>query len=172
MSAVGRVSLRHNTAPEGMLCPPQHMHAGLFEPLFKRGFLDARFTVLRDPTARLVSEYRYRRGQVERKGKREMPDFQHWAERAFRLYAENPYFLDNHIRPQAEFVSDGMKLFRLENGLEPVTRWLEQLCGVEGPVVAHKLQGGGEPVTVSPYMRGKIEAFYTADFKLLNTLKD
>ncbi|MBU2983550.1 sulfotransferase family protein [Lentibacter algarum] len=170
LSAAGRVALRHNSAIEGMHCPPQHMHAALFEPLFKNGFLDASFAVLRDPTARLVSEYRYRRGQVERRGKREMPSFERWAERAFRLYEDNPYFLDNHIRPQAEFVGDGMKLFRLEDGLEAVTDWLQELSGVEGPELTHKLQSTGEAVGVSVAMQVTIRKFYAADFELLDSL--
>ncbi len=167
LGQAGHVSLRHKAPLEGMGCTPQHMHAALFEPLFKGAFLDASFAVLRDPVQRLVSEYRYRRGQVERKGKRQMPSFEAWVERAFRLYADNPYFLDNHIRPQAEFVSAGMQLFRFEGGLEPVTDWLEELAEVEGPELTHKLPATGDTVDVPEAMRAKITAFYAVDYALI-----
>ncbi len=167
LGQAGALGLRHKSALEGMGCTPQHLHAALFEPLFKGAFVDARFAVLRDPVERLVSEYRYRRGQVERKGKRQMPEFDAWAARAFRLYGENPYFLDNHIRPQAEFVSKDMTLFRFENGLEAVTDWLEELSGVTGPTLAHKLASEGDTVEVPQEFRAKIEAFYAADYALI-----
>ena len=167
MGDVGQLGLRHKIALEGMGCTPQHMHAALFEPLFKGSFVDARFAVLRDPVARLASEYRYRRGQVERKGKRQMPSFERWVERAFRLYGDDPYFLDNHIRPQAEFVSEDMKLFRFEDGLEAVTGWLEEMCGVRGPELPHKLAGGGARVDVPESLRTTIKAFYAADYDLI-----
>lgn len=167
LSAVGLLALRHNASLDGMGCPPQHMHAALYEPLFKGAFVDARFAVLRDPVERLVSEYRYRRGQVERKGKRQMPSFEAWVERAFRLYADNPYFLDNHIRPQAEFVCDGMKLFRFEDGLEAVTGWLEDLSGLKGPPLEHILPGAGAKVDVPEETLAKIKAFYAADDALI-----
>ena len=167
LGQVGLLGLRHNGAIERMGCAPQHMHAALFESLFKGAFVDARFAVLRDPVDRLVSEYRYRRGQVERKGKRQMPSLGAWVDRAFRLYADNPYFLDNHIRPQAEFVSDDMTLFRFEDGLEVVTAWLEALTGVKGPKLTHMLPATGSAVDVPAELRAKIEAFYTADYALV-----
>ena len=84
-----------------------------------------------------------------------------------RLYGENTYFLDNHIRPQAHFVRKETRLFAFERGLDAVTAWLEELCAVQGPPLEHKLPSQGEDVQVSAALRDKIEAFYAQDYELI-----
>ncbi|WP_298679464.1 sulfotransferase family 2 domain-containing protein [uncultured Lentibacter sp.] len=163
----GQLRLRGRTPLPGARCTPQHMHAADYAPLLEGQLIDAEFAVLRDPVARMVSEYRYRRAQVLKRGRREMPPFERWAARAMRLYAQDPYFLDNHIRPQAQFVRATTRLFAFEAGLAPITHWLEAFCGVSGPKLEHRLASTGEDVPVSAAMRARIEAFYAEDYALI-----
>ncbi len=166
LSKVGVLAFKHRKPIGAMRCTPQHMHAELFEPLIKGRFVDARFAVLRDPLERMISEYGYRCAQREANGK-SAQSFETWARRAMRLARDDAYFLDNHIRPQAEFVSTGMTLFRYEEGLGKVTAWLETLCGVNGPPLEHKLRTDEARPDVSDALRGEIEAFYAADKALI-----
>ncbi|MCV2894094.1 sulfotransferase family protein [Lentibacter sp. XHP0401] len=170
LAEVGELTLRGKTPLEGMLCTPQHMQAELYAPLLEELEPVAEFAVIRDPLERMVSEYRYRRAQVLKKGKREMPPFERWAKRAMRLYGENAYFLDNHIRPQAEFVRPQTKLFRFEDGLKAVTSWLEKICEIQGPPLEHRLPSEGGDVPLSDALRDRIEVFYAADTALWESL--
>ena len=169
MAEAGRLQWRGRKPLAGMPCTPQHMEAALYAPLLEKEPPDAAFAVIRAPEARLVSEYRYRRAQVKRKGAREMPPFSRWVRRAFRLYGEDPYFLDNHIRPQTHFVQEGMRLFRYEDGLDPVFDWLEALTGKRGFERPHKLRRPGR-VEVDDATRQAIAEFYAEDAALWGSL--
>lgn len=38
-------------------------------------------------------------------------------------YAKDPYIIDNHLRPQVDFLSDGVEVFRIEDGIDkPLVR--------------------------------------------------
>lgn len=169
MAAAGRLEWRGRKPLAGMRCTPQHMEAALYAPLLEVEPPDAAFAVLRAPEARLISEYRYRRAQVTRKGAREMPPFGRWVKRAFRLYGEDTYFLDNHIRPQAHFLQEGMTLFRFEDGLDPVFDWLEELTGKRDLDRPHKLRRSGR-VEVEEGTRQAIAEFYAEDETLWKSL--
>lgn len=103
-----RVRLGKNTVT------PQHMHREVIERWIPKAFYDAAFCVVRNPYARILSEYKWQK-QVR---KANVPDFNTWVNNQFKNYQENEYVGDNHIRPQADFVWDGLKIFRLEGGLE------------------------------------------------------
>ncbi len=93
---------------------------------------DAVFAVVRDPVARMASEHRYqrraRRGTWAGKALAMLP-FSLWLRLMLALAARHPYAFDNHFRPQADFVPEGARVFRLEEGLVPVTRWLSAVTG-------------------------------------------
>lgn len=167
MAEAGRLRWRGGKPLDGMRVSPQHMHAALYEPLLAELQIDLCFAVLRDPLARLMSEYRYRKRQVVRKGLREMPDFERWARRALRKAGEDRCFLDNHIRPQADFLHEGMRLFRFEDGLDAVFDWLEAQTGAAGLERPHKLRTGAEDIALNADLRADIADFYAEDHALI-----
>ena len=93
---------------------------------------DAVFALVRDPVDRLISEYRYqrqaRRGTWLGRLLAHLP-FSTWAMIMLRVARANPYAFDNHLRPQADFIPDGARVFRLEDGMEPVGEWLADKTG-------------------------------------------
>ena len=103
------------------------------------------FTVVRDPVERMVSEFAY-----QRSGRRTGPfgrplrhlGFSGWLRLMFAMVDRNPYTHDNHFRPQAAFLPPGeVTVFRLEDGLGPVLRWLCELVDEPPPeVVPHDLR--------------------------------
>lgn len=100
--------------PRSMLkylrCPPQHMHAELITTLFRPIRFNFIFMTVRDPMARLISEYkmRVRAGQT-------VLSFAAFVDEKFRKYRDDPYVTENHFRPQAQFWLPGAAVFRQED---------------------------------------------------------
>jgi hypothetical protein len=120
---------------------------------------DAVFTVVRDPVARMVSEYRYQRsGRLAGPFGRPVRGlgFSTWLRLMFAMAERNPYTHDNHFRPQGAFLPpDGVTVFRLEDGLAPVLGWLAEMAGEPAPgAEPHDLKTGGGP-RVSPSAEDK-----------------
>jgi hypothetical protein len=93
-------------------CSPQHMHFSMLNSLIKLEKCDEIFTFVRAPHDRLLSEYRWRV-----KFFNETRGLSDWLKFAIRSYSENPFCLDNHLRPQSEFVSESVKVLKLEEGI-------------------------------------------------------
>ena len=117
---------------------------------------DAAFAVVRDPVARMISEYRYQcRDRLT--GRAGWPlrrlSFSTWLALMLRVAARNPYSHDNHFRPQVAFLPEtGVTVFRLEDGLAPVGAWLCAAAGETCPADAfpHDLKSGAEAVPMLP----------------------
>lgn len=108
---------------------------------------DAVFAVVRDPVARMASEHRWqrrgRRGTRLGKALAHLP-FSLWLRVMLRVARWNPHAFDNHLRPQADFVPGHARVFRLEDGLQPVADWLCRTTGA-GPVetpIPHAIPSG------------------------------
>lgn len=102
-------------------CSPQHLDANDIGRLFRDGFFAYAFLFVRNPYARMESEYRYLRSQGRLRlmpaDRGEPPAFARWAVREMEAAEEDPWTLDNHLRPQWEFVYPGADCFKLEDGL-------------------------------------------------------
>ncbi|MEL7114022.1 MAG: sulfotransferase family 2 domain-containing protein [Pseudomonadota bacterium] len=105
---------------------PQHL---IWEDALKAlpGAPDAVFAIVRDPVARMISEYNYqrrhRRGTWLGRAVAHLP-FSLWLRVMLRMAEQNPYAFDNHLRPHSDFIPEGAVVFRLEDGLEQVMDWL------------------------------------------------
>lgn len=90
---------------------------------------DAAFALVRDPVARMASEHRYqrrlRRGTRAGRALALLP-FALWLRVVLEMARRNPFAMDNHLRPQADFVPEGAAVFRLEEGIMPAIRWLSE----------------------------------------------
>ena len=111
-------------------CSPQHYHASLLSELLAVDRFDVVFTVTREPLSRFRSEYLMRNHQDPRT---DAASVDAWAARVMRRRRTDPYVLDNHLRPQHEFVLPGSEVYRLEDGLEHVVADLNSKHGVELP---------------------------------------
>ncbi len=174
---------RHADLP----CTPQHFHRDLFAHVTGGQAFDASFAVLRDPVARMQSEFVYRsdplkllqraarpfRGGKARRikmggeGKQSLT-FDEWVPRALKAAEDAPYLYDNHLRPQSAFVDpDVDQLFRLEDGLEQVFRWIDAVTGT-GPSEGQFWEKRAETAPPKPARKTRkmIEAQYAADLAL------
>lgn len=108
---------------------PQHVNLTAFERLIPTEFLAASFAVIRHPAQRLRSIFLYQRDVVE--SIRADAIFSSWLRTIPDLRQQNPYLFDNHLRPMSEMVPKNAKIFKLDEGLEPMVRWFDGLAGDE-----------------------------------------
>jgi hypothetical protein len=92
-------------------CSPQHHTADLLAQLFRLDAFDWVMMTVRNPYARIVSEYNHRR-RLDAK----LPAFDAWLDDILTRLRENPGLSDNHFRPQGEFYIPGAAIFRQEDG--------------------------------------------------------
>ncbi len=97
----------------GLKCSPQHYHMDLIEKLFNLEHFDYVFATTRDPLGRFLSEFNMRNEQLQ--GNIEINS---WTELVFEKYESNPFILDNHIRPQNEFLADDIPVYAQEDGFD------------------------------------------------------
>jgi hypothetical protein len=92
---------------------PQHFHAEILDKILNYDQLDQAIMLCREPFSRLKSEYYWQQAQGLRN-----PSPRAWLKDTFRIFENNPYVYDNHLRPQVDFVPRGVKvdIFRLEDG--------------------------------------------------------
>ena len=104
-------------------CSPQHYHAALLEQLFAVDRFDAVFTVTREPVSRFRSEYLMRN---HKNPSTDAASVDAWADQVLARREDDPYALDNHLRPQHEFVLPAAQVYRLEDVLESAVADLNQ----------------------------------------------
>ena len=93
----------------------------MLSKIFKLSAFDYVFMTVRHPIDRFLSEYKHRIGE-----KLDLPDVNTWVKRLLRRYGDEPYMLDNHIRPQSDFWVERTDVFRQEDGFG--SDWIEQLA--------------------------------------------
>jgi hypothetical protein len=143
----------------------QHMASPDYTRILPRDFYDYGFTVVRNPFDRIVSEYRMRCGDQTARS-RPIKDFPEWVEGTFRRYRRDCYLLDNHIRPQADFLSEGVEVFKLEDGLQRVLERLGVVLGISLGTELPRLKASGPiDLKVSDECAAQISSFYEIDFR-------
>jgi len=144
-------------------CPPQHMHAAMLSDLLHMGGFAYRFMTVRHPIARIVSEYVMRAAEQPW-----IEPFDGWVAHILRAYEADNLVLDNHIRPQSDFLLPGCEVFRLEDGLGPA--WVDTLaertlCEFTHRRVGREMRfGASRPPVPDHATRQRLAAFYARDF--------
>lgn len=148
---------------------PQHLHAALLSEMIHLPRVELVFMVVREPIARFRSEYAMRQKDPSKTDEASVDD---WAERALRRYAQNPYALDNHLRPQHEFLLPGSEVYRLEDGLQTMVDDLEERFGLGLTAeLDHRLKSSerhgiaSRDVEISPTLEKTLRELYAEDFR-------
>ncbi len=155
---------------------PQHIPVENLDRLFPEGFFDHVFTVVRHPVDRLRSVFLFQR-DVEEKLRPEM-QFSGWVRRHLdNPDRKDPFLLDNHIRPMSDIVPQGAKVFKLEEGLDPLVRYLDEIAGnSDGPReigransysgrMEKKGKSKSDPITPKGVDLRALARIYEADFQ-------
>ena len=129
---------------------------------------DAIFALVRDPAARMASEYRWqrqrRRGTWAGKVLAHLP-FSLWLRVMLAVVARNPHAFDNHLRPQSDFIPEGAQVFRLEDGLDKALHWLAETAGDPvAPPPAPKAIATRTRTDLTPSDRARIAQAFAKDY--------
>ena len=100
-------------------CNPQHFTWADIKFLYPDHLWDFAFTIVRNPYDRLVSEYNWRLQQDNVLNKN-LIDFERWLLFLSERLRKDPFVLDNHLRPQGDYLSERLTIFRFEDGLEKI----------------------------------------------------
>jgi hypothetical protein len=150
---------------------PQHVDRDVLARLFPPSFMDASFTVVRHPVARVVSAWHFQL-EVEKTVPAGVT-FSDWLMDLGEQWVERPYAFDNHTRPMNNLVPDGAEVFYMEHGLDGIIPWLDRTTGTQtGPRFigeVNKRAKGGKDATakVKPSETDleTIFSLYKADFE-------
>lgn len=154
-------ALIHNKTYGYSKCTPQHMHADIYTNFVDSSFYDYAFAVCRHPVDRIVSEFRMRQ-----KGLPVGTTFSEWLTTTLERYERNKYIYDNHIRPQVDFITENLDVFKLEDGLaQPIER-VADLTGAPKPEsVPTKRKSSRGNVRISDTDLEIIQNLYRRDFE-------
>lgn len=120
---------------------PRHLHGAALEQIFFAGMFDYAFMVVRHPLSRILSEYSYQRKQAGFHWQN-FVGFDRWLDYSLWRRARDPWFRENHFRPQAEFECFDCQTFRIEDGLDRIISRLSEVTGT-------RLDGGFKRDNVS-----------------------
>ncbi|WP_338749865.1 sulfotransferase family 2 domain-containing protein [Janibacter alittae] len=151
-------------------CTPQHMHREMLESILRMDQFDGVFTVVRDPMARMKSEYLWRHRNAEFSiGGRSV---EKWTAKTLSQYADDPFIFDNHIRPQVDYLVDRAEIFRFEDGLDEMATTLNSKWGLGLPDQLPRVREGSsttkyasKDVEVTTTMRDLVGDFYREDYR-------
>ncbi len=109
-------------------CTPQHFHGALLSKIADVNAIPS-FTVVRHPTARIISEYTWqvKKGKIDVRSE-SLDDFIHKVLHEYKL---NNYHMDNHLRPQVEFILKSTLVFRLEYDMEDLKYYLNDILDLD-----------------------------------------
>jgi hypothetical protein len=150
----------------------QHLTWREIVVLFPEAWIAGSFAVVRHPLDRLVSTYNMRIAQATPPFPREISiaDFLDWVERRLPV---TPNLLDNHLRPQVDFIGPRTRLFRLEDGLDAVVAYLDECFGESSdlpPLSHHDFRNTDTEAmfdvspTLPPGVAERVARLYAADF--------
>jgi len=153
-----------------LVCSPQHWHAPILEAVIDRRTIEATFMIVRDPVARFRSEYSFHVRDPQL-GRAEYVEA--WAESVFGMFKADRYVLDNHLRPQAEFVLPQADIYQLEAGLDAILADLDQQHRLDLPAGALHLydsasDGGlkSRDVEISDKLEAFLREVYAIDYEV------
>ena len=147
---------------------PQHLHAPILRELFRVNRFDLVFLICREPVSRFRSEYAMRRSSEDG----DFDAVEAWWSQMSKRYRNNPCVLDNHLRPQSEFLLPNAEVFRMESGLSAVVEDLNERFDLslttDLPHHQSSVRRTGRPsstVPISPKLRDQLNSFYAEDFR-------
>ena len=132
MRGLAPLQFASSGVPDGCKVTPTHYTWNDLSAHLPPETVDYAFMLVRNPFARIASEYRMR-WLVSRDNHFSLPAFAPWLERAMAAYRREATHLDNHIRPQWHFASRRVRIFRLEDGLSAALRTVAREAGLPPP---------------------------------------
>ncbi|WP_170295356.1 sulfotransferase family 2 domain-containing protein [Paracoccus aestuariivivens] len=155
--------------PAASKCTPQHYRMQDVRALLGEGFFDLAVAVVRNPYARIESEYRMRAQLAKESFFKGIANFTPWLEESLSRQKREPFFLDNHLRPQWEFLGSDIEVFRLEDGLLAPAARIADVLGVASPeILPRDLVTDPLDIIWDQIDRIRVREHYARDFETLD----
>jgi hypothetical protein len=166
MASLAPVRFRTIGMPPALRCTPQHLRMSDYNALFGENYFDYAFTVVRNPYARIESEYRLRAALQEREFFGEAMTFSMWLELSLERSRREPWHMDNHLRPQSEFIGTGVEVHHFEDGLAAVIRKIATVLGVPCSDLPESRLATGKDIAIrwDSLDRERVAERYARDF--------
>lgn len=166
MKGIAPLRLFSMGVPHASRCTPQHFRAQDIRALLGEGFFDYALTIVRNPYDRIASEYRMRAQLAKESFWKGLPAFSAWIEENLDRQKREKFHLDNHLRPQWEFLGKDVEVFRLEDGLAAPLAAMASRLGVEPPEIPpHELRSDVLEIDWEPSDRIRVQDHYARDFE-------
>lgn len=166
MKGIAPLRLFSMGVPHASRCTPQHFRAQDIRALLGEGFFDYALTIVRNPYDRIASEYRMRAQLAKESFWKGLPAFSAWVEENLDRQKREKFHLDNHLRPQWEFLGKDVEVFRLEDGLAAPLAAMASRLGVEPPEIPpHELRSNALEIEWDPADRIRVRDHYARDFE-------
>lgn len=165
LSNFGEMQFYQPGFPTFMKCTPQHLTVNDINVLFGEDCFDLTFAVVRNPYERLISEYFFRTENQNKKFKRRV-NFSDWLMLHLNKSKANKHHFDNHLRPQTDFVDEEMQIFKLEDGLDDVVKFLKKALKIKSTKKIPQLNKSKakKELVWSVEVRNAVNQFYKNDF--------
>jgi len=177
MRNFGNLRFSNASARHLFYSSPQHFTYEQMEKLFGKNYFDFSFAFVRHPIRRFESEFKMRWAGSRR---REEPDFEKkygnfsvWVEQILAAHKKNKYINDNHIRPQSDFISNKVVIYKLESGMMENLSDVEKRCGLPDKNKALHARNSAKTKSVewnetiewNEQLRKSVVDLYAEDFK-------
>ncbi|WP_062305611.1 sulfotransferase family 2 domain-containing protein [Demequina subtropica] len=152
---------------------PQHFHTEVLESWLMFERFDAIFTVVRDPLRRFVSDFIWSM-RNDKTVDTSAAALEVWAEKTLRRAIANPWVLDNHMRPQVEYLHPLAHVHKFEDGLGTAMERLRAATGFDVPTdIKHSLESSkianvrSADIEISDRVKQLVSNFYREDYRVL-----
>ena len=167
LRSLGPVHFFSTEIPAFSKCTPQHYRTSNFRKPFEEAYFTYIFTIVRNPYDRIESAYRFLATNQGSNFFKYWPSFSVRLEKNLNLQKSNAFHLDNHLRPQWEFVGSQVYIFKHEDGLNLAVQQIAKLLDLPPPVdLPHELSTKELPVAVAWDLADRLilQEHYRRDF--------
>ncbi len=150
---------------------PQHVDKISFFELVPESWIKSSFAVVRHPLDRVISAFNFR--VVVNNSISSEIRLEDWFADFLANRETTPFMHDNHLCNQVDLIPDGAKIFRFEEGLDPIIGYLDSLSGSQdGPRTIARINTTPE-VQQNEYLQYEVDRrfaeqvyeTFTADYK-------
>ncbi len=128
-------------APQALKCTVQHLTYTDIRLMLGDDYFDYAFAIVRNPFRRLESEYRMRSDQASDGMFGRIPAFPIWLRGQIEAMQKGVFHQDGHLRPQIDFVSSRIEIFRFEEGIDRIIAQVAARTGLPLPAeTPHDMQ--------------------------------
>ena len=167
MSSLGAMQFHASIIPLFAKTTPQHYTFEELMCFFTENFFDYSFTIVRDPYARIESEFKMKALIGKKAFFKTHPTFSQWLGRALDMTKTDKWNLDNHLRPQVDFISSGVKVFKYEQGLDNIIAQVADDNSLPKPKGSKIIYSGAkftQPIVWDTQAILRVNSFFREDF--------